>query len=178
MTKNYRSLVDDFAKDFDFKAKKYAIEVETNQGSFTLDLFTDLAPGHCKNILGLAKAGFYDGLKFHRVISGFMIQGGCPSGTGTGGPGFNIDAEFNATPHKAGILSMARAQNPNSAGSQFFVCVADALFLDKQYTAFGKTRDEKSLEVVKSIGKVATDSGDAPLEDVVMTRVTVLETSQ
>ncbi len=176
MTKNYKALVNDFAKDFDFEHKKYAVEIETTMGTFTLDLAPSVAPGHCANLLGLAKAKFYDGLKFHRVIDGFMIQGGCPQGTGTGGPGYNIDAEFNPTPHKAGVLSMARAQNPNSAGSQFFVCVADALFLDRQYTAFGRTRDEESLEVVKNIGQVTTDAHDAPVEEVTIKRMTVLET--
>jgi cyclophilin family peptidyl-prolyl cis-trans isomerase len=173
--KNFKAIVDDYSKDFDFAANKYSVEVKTNKGSFTLDLLPKDAPNHCANLLGLAKAGFYDGLKFHRVIDGFMIQGGCPNGSGTGGPGYTINAEFNNMSHVPGVLSMARAQNPNSAGSQFFVCVADAKFLDKQYTAFGITRDAASLEVVKSIGKVATDAHDAPLEPVTIEKMTIVE---
>ena len=88
-----------------------------------LDMLTDVAPGHCNNMLGLAKIGFYNGLAFHRIIKGFMIQGGCPEGTGTGGPGYTIPAEFNATKHEPGVLSMARTSDPNSAGSQFFICL-------------------------------------------------------
>ena len=175
MSKNYQDEVTAATKDLDFDSKSYDVEFETSMGKFVLELDGKLAPGHCKNMIGLAKAGFYDDLVFHRIIDGFMVQGGCPDGNGTGGPGYQIDAEFNATPHKAGVLSMARAQDPNSAGSQFFVCVADAPFLDNQYTAFGVTKDAESLEVVQKIGLVSTDGSDRPLEDVVMKKVTVVE---
>jgi peptidyl-prolyl cis-trans isomerase B (cyclophilin B) len=112
--------------------------IDTSAGSMTLEFFPDKAPGHVDNFVKLAEKGFYDGTVFHRVIKGFMIQGGCPQGTGTGGPGYKIKAEFNDTPHVRGILSMARSQDPNSAGSQFFICHGDARFLDKNYTAFGR----------------------------------------
>lgn len=161
--------------DLDFANKKYQVNLETNHGDILLDLLPEVAPGHCKNIIGLAKSGFYDGLIFHRVIDGFMIQGGCPQGTGTGNPGYQIDAEFNSTHHAPGVLSMARSNEPNSAGSQFFVCVADAAFLDNQYTAFGKTANEDSLAVAQTIGKTQTDSGDRPLEEVKINKATVIE---
>lgn len=122
--------------------------IKTSYGNMTLEFFPEKAPNHAKNFLDLAKKGFYDGCTFHRVIPGFMIQGGCPnskqdaSGTpGTGGPGYNVDAEFNEISHKRGVLSMARSQDPNSAGSQFFIVVKDSLFLDGQYTAFGRVVD-------------------------------------
>jgi peptidyl-prolyl cis-trans isomerase B (cyclophilin B) len=112
--------------------------IATTEGSMQIEFFHDKAPGHVKNFVDLAEKGFYDGTVFHRVISGFMIQGGCPQGTGTGGPGYTIKAEFNDVHHTRGVLSMARAQDPNSAGSQFFICHGDAGSLDKQYTAFGR----------------------------------------
>ena len=104
-----------------------------------------------------------------------MIQGGCPSGNGTGGPGYTIKAEFNEKPHEPGVLSMARTSDPNSAGSQFFLCLEKVPYLDRQYTAFGKTADASSLEVVKTIGKVKTGSGDAPLQPVVIKEARVVE---
>ncbi len=112
--------------------------LETSEGSMTFEFFGDKAPGHVKNFVDLCEKGFYDGTVFHRVLSGFMIQGGCPDGTGMGNPGYQIKAEFNDTPHVKGILSMARSQDPDSAGSQFFVVHGDASFLDNQYTAFGR----------------------------------------
>ena len=119
--------------------------IETKFGKIEIQFFEDKAPGHVKNFKDLANKGFYDGTIFHRVIPGFMIQGGDPntkgddrSTHGIGGPGYSIKAEFNDTPHKRGILSMARSQDPDSAGSQFFVVVKDSGFLDGQYTAFGK----------------------------------------
>lgn len=160
--------------DVDFENKKYQVVLETSAGEIRLDLLPEVAPEHCKNMIGLAKSGFYDGLIFHRIISGFMIQGGCPQGTGTGGPGYNIDAEFNDTPHVAGVLSMARSANPNSAGSQFFVCLDTHAYLDGQYTAFGRATDD-SMEVVRSIGGVATDGNDRPHEDVTINKATVVE---
>jgi cyclophilin family peptidyl-prolyl cis-trans isomerase len=114
-------------------------------------------------------------VKFHRVIKGFMIQGGCPKGDGTGGPGYTIRAEFNNTPHEAGVLSMARTNDPDSAGSQFFICLERTPHLDRQYSAFGRTADEESLATVKAIGNVATSRGDRPVEDVAVRKVTVTE---
>jgi len=105
-----------------------------------------------------------------------MIQGGCPQGTGTGGPGYQIKAEFNATPHEPGVLSMARTNDPNSAGSQFFICLERVPHLDRQYTAFGRTADAESLAVVKAIGDVRTAAGDRPVEPVTITKVTVKRT--
>ena len=151
--------------DLDFANNNYQIHLETSAGIIQLDLLPEVAPEHCRNMIGLAKIGFYDGLIFHRVIADFMIQGGCPEGTGTGGPGYQIDAEFNPTSHVTGVLSMARAADPNSAGSQFFICLGDTPHLDGQYTAFGKATDD-SLEVVQKIGAMPTKPGDRPVEDV------------
>jgi peptidylprolyl isomerase len=113
--------------------------METTKGKVVIALRPDLAPKHVERIKTLAREGFYDGIVFHRVIEGFMAQTGCPHGTGTGGSKYgNLPAEFNAEPHVRGVCSMARAQNPNSANSQFFICFDDARFLDKQYTVWGK----------------------------------------
>lgn len=160
--------------DVDFENKQYRVHLETTAGGIDLDLFPDVAPEHCKNMIGLARIGFYDGLIFHRVINGFMIQGGCPQGTGTGNPGYQVDAEFNQTPHEEGVLSMARSQNPNSAGSQFFICLGTHSYLDGQYTAFGKATPE-SMDVVKAIGSTPTDGSDRPVEDVTINKATVIE---
>lgn len=153
--------------------------IETKFGSITLRFFPDAAPGHVKNFIDLAKKGFYDGTIFHRVIPGFMIQGGDPiskdpnaRGVGTGGPGYSIKAEFNDKPHKRGTLSMARSANPDSAGSQFFICVADARFLDKQYTVFGEV--ESGMEVVDKIVALPRDRNDKPDERIEM-KVKILE---
>ncbi|WDI31259.1 peptidylprolyl isomerase [Hyphococcus flavus] len=110
-------------------------------GDVTIEMFPEKAPNHVARIKELAEDGFYDGLSAHRVIDGFMAQMGCPRGDGTGGSGQNIDAEFNDVSHQRGVCSMARAQNPNSADSQFFICFDDASFLDGQYTAWGKVVD-------------------------------------
>lgn len=166
--------VENAVKDVDFAKNNYQVKFETSMGDFTLDLWPDVAPGHCKNIMGLASIGFYDNLIFHRIIEGFVIQGGCPSRNGTGGPGYQIDAEFNSRPHEPGVLSMARSQNPNSAGSQFFVCLGRVPHLDNQYTAFGKTTDQASLDVVMKIGSVRTGAGDKPVEDVVIKKASVI----
>jgi cyclophilin family peptidyl-prolyl cis-trans isomerase len=115
--------------------------LETSQGTATIALRPDLAPGHVARIKELARAGFYDGTPFHRVIDGFMAQGGDPTGTGTGGSGKNLKAEFNREPHVRGTCSMARAQSPDSADSQFFICFADAAFLNGKYTVWGKVID-------------------------------------
>ncbi|TWW12789.1 peptidyl-prolyl cis-trans isomerase [Planctomyces bekefii] len=161
--------------NLDFSKFKYQLLLETTMGSIKLDMWPDVAPGHCKNILGLAKIGYYDGLIFHRVVKGFVIQGGCPNGSGTGGPGYTIKAEFNSRPHMPGTLSMARTSDPNSAGSQFFLCLEKVPYLDNQYTAFGQTADDASLEVVRTIGKVRTGAGDRPVEDVTIVKATVSE---
>jgi len=148
-------------------------------GEIVLRFFPHVAPGHVKNFVDLAKKGFYDGTTFHRVIPGFMIQGGDPNSKsadrashGTGGPGYRIKAEFNSTPHKRGILSMARANDPDSAGSQFFICVADANFLDWQYTAFGEV--VSGMDVADKVVSVKRDGRDNPLERIEMT-VTISE---
>ena len=141
------------------------------------ELYPDVAPQSVYNFIDLANHNFYDGLIFHRVIPGFMIQGGCPDGTGMGGPGYCIKGEFfyngvkNELKHKRGILSMARAQSPNSAGSQFFIMHADARHLDGQYAAFGKVTS--GLEVVDAIAGVATNAQDRPLEEQKIASITV-----
>ena len=155
--------------------------IETKFGSITIEFFDDKAPGHVKNFLDLTRKGFYDGTTFHRVIPGFMIQGGCPNTKkypddkgkhGTGGPGYNINAEFNSTKHARGIVSMARASDPNSAGCQFFIVVKDSNFLDNRYTAFGKVTD--GMDVADKIVAVKRDPRDNPFERVEM-KVTVNE---
>jgi peptidyl-prolyl cis-trans isomerase B (cyclophilin B) len=135
----------------------------------------EVAPGHVKNFIALAQIGFYDNVTFHRVIAGFMIQGGCPLGTGTGDGGYKIKAEFNATPHVAGVLSMARANDPNSAGTQFFICLDKHSHLDRQYTAFGKVADEESMKTVRAIGTVKTAS-ERPVDKVTIKKATVKAT--
>ncbi|MBM4250703.1 MAG: peptidylprolyl isomerase [Deltaproteobacteria bacterium] len=172
--KSRKKEVEKAQDSIDFSKYRYQLELDTTLGTVKLDFWPEVAPNHCKNMLGLAMIGFYDNLIFHRVVPGFVIQGGCPSGTGTGGPGYHVDAEFNESPHDPGVLSMARAQDPNSAGSQFFLCLEKVPFLDRQYTAFGKTADDASLAVVQSIGKVKTASGDRPVSDVVIKSAKVL----
>ena len=120
---NVTSKVEEAKKTIDLATKNYVVELDTSKGPIRLTFLPDVAPGHVKNFIALAKIGFYDNLIFHRVISGFMIQGGCPLGTGTGDGGYKIKAEFNKTPHVAGVLSMARSNDPNSAGTQFFICL-------------------------------------------------------
>ena len=116
------------------------VKLETSEGEMVVELWPDVAPLHAENFLKLSREGFYDGLSFHRVLPGFVIQGGCPVGNGTGGPGWTVKAEFNDRPHEKGVLSMARSSDPDSAGSQFFVCLSrdHCRHLDGQYTAFGK----------------------------------------
>ena len=143
--------------------------IETKFGNIELRFFPDDAPKHVDNFLTLARTGFYDGTIFHRVIPGFMIQGGDPltKGTdkslyGTGGPDYKIPSEFNKRPHKRGVLSMARSQDPNSAGSQFFIVVKDSNFLDGQYTVFGEVTE--GIDIVDKIVSQKRDSKDNPLE--------------
>ena len=146
--------------------KKVTITME-NGGVMKGELYEDIAPETVANFEKLAKSGFYDGLTFHRVIPGFMIQGGDPNGTGTGGPGWTIRGEFSANgfrndlKHTEGVLSMARTMDPNSAGSQFFIMVADAPHLDGQYAAFGKITE--GLEVAQEIVEQPRDWSDKPL---------------
>ena len=142
------------------------------------ELYPEKAPNTVNNFISLANKGFYDGLTFHRVIPGFMIQGGCPDGTGMGGPGYSIKGEFaangvkNPLKHKRGVISMARAMNPNSAGSQFFIMHQNGEFLDGQYAAFGKV--VKGMEVVDRIAAVPTDYSDRPRAEQKMKKVTVI----
>ena len=134
------------------------IIMETTKGRIVIELRPDLAPKHVERIKLLAREGFYDGIVFHRVIDGFMAQVGCPHGTGTGGPSYpDLKQEFNAEPHVRGICSMARAQNPNSANSQFFIVFDDARFLDKQYTVWG--------EVVEGMDNVDLIKRGEPVRD-------------
>ena len=147
--------------------------IETKFGNIELKFFPEVAPNHVTNFIELAKKGFYDGTTFHRVIPGFMIQGGDPNSKdpdkskhGTGGPGHTVKAEFNTKPHKRGTLSMARAASPDSAGSQFFICVADAPFLDRQYTVFGEV--VSGLEAVDKIVSQPRDARDNPNERIEM----------
>ncbi len=141
------------------------------------ELYPEIAPNTVNNFISLIKKGFYNGLTFHRVIPGFVIQGGCPEGTGVGGPGYSIKGEFasngikNDLKHTEGVLSMARAMHPNSAGSQFFVMVGDAPHLDRQYAGFGKITE--GLDIALKIAEVKTDPMDKPVEPQVMKEVTV-----
>lgn len=152
------------------------IELE-NKGVIKLELYPEIAPNTVNNFLSLIDKGYYDGLSFHRVIPGFMIQGGCPNGSGVGGPGYVIKGEFsdngfnNPLKHERGVISMARTNAPNSAGSQFFIMVKDSSFLDKQYAAFGKVIE--GMEEADKIVAVDTDRNDKPLTPQVMKKVTV-----
>lgn len=147
--------------------------IETNLGNIELRFFPDIAPKHVENFLALAESGFYDGTIFHRVIPGFMIQGGDPNTKGTdkskygqGGPEHNVKAEFNERSHKRGILSMARSRHPDSAGSQFFIVVKDSPFLDRQYTVFGEV--VSGMDVADKIVSQERDRHDNPLQRIEM----------
>jgi len=134
----------------DYKDAENTLVMETTQGQVVINLRPDLAPNHVARIKELAREGFYDGIVFHRVIEGFMAQTGCPRGTGTGGSGKKLRAEFNAEPHVRGTCSMARAQDPNSGDSQFFICFTDARFLDRQYTVWGEvTEGMENVDKIK-----------------------------
>jgi cyclophilin family peptidyl-prolyl cis-trans isomerase len=150
------------------------VTIQTNHGSIVAEMFMDLAPTTAKNFIDLAKKGYYDGLIFHRVIEGFMIQGGCPEGTGRGGPGYQIRDEFGPglAHDSAGIFSMANA-GPNTGGSQFFITLAPTSWLDGKHAIFGKVTS--GMDVVEAIGKVQTGRSDRPIQDVVMEKVTVIE---
>lgn len=146
--------------------------VQTNQGAFSIELFEDKAPKTTKNFIDLAEKGFYDGVIFHRVIEGFMLQGGDPTGTGRGGPGYNIPDEFHSDlkHSEEGMLSMANA-GPNTGGSQFFVTLAPTSWLDGKHAIFGKVVE--GMEVVRAIGTTPTGPGDQPLQEVVMESVKI-----
>jgi peptidyl-prolyl cis-trans isomerase B (cyclophilin B) len=159
---------------------KVRATIATPHGSMNLEFFADKAPNTVKNFVKLADKGFYNNLSFHRIIKGFMIQGGCPKGTGTGGPGYQIKAEFNDTPHVPGVISMARSQDPDSAGCQFFICHGEAKFLDRQYTAFGRipAGDKESMDTLNKIATlpvVSTGYGEAskPKDKVSIDSITV-----
>ncbi len=152
--------------------------IETNFGKISFKLIPELAPETVRNFEKLAKDGFYDGTLFHRVIPGFMIQGGDPntktdnkSSWGTGGPGYNINAEFSSRSHLRGMVSMARSQDPNSAGSQFFIVTSDSTFLDRQYTVFGEVTE--GMDIADKIVNLERDGNDCPLEKTQMIHVTV-----
>jgi peptidyl-prolyl cis-trans isomerase B (cyclophilin B) len=155
---------------------KIIIEME-NGDRMTGELYPEIAPATVQNFIDLAQKGFYDGLIFHRVIPGFMIQGGCPEGRGTGGPGYSIKGEFsgngfqNDLKHTRGVLSMARSMNPDSAGSQFFLMVADSPHLDGQYAAFGKITE--GMETADRIVSAKRDMSDKPREPQVIKTITV-----
>lgn len=152
--------------------------IETNFGNITMKLFPDLAPETVRNFEELAKSGFYNGTLFHRIIPGFMIQGGDPntktgdkSKWGTGGPGYTIKAEFSSRSHRRGIVSMARAMDPDSAGSQFFIVTTDSTFLDRQYTVFGEVIE--GMDTADKIVNLKRDSNDCPLQEAKMLKVSV-----
>ncbi len=157
--------------------KNPIVTIETNKGTIKVELYPQVAPNTVNNFISLIKKGFYDGTIFHRVIPGFMIQGGDPEGTGMGGPGYSIKGEFsgnhfqNDLKHTKGVLSMARSMSPNSAGSQFFLMTADAPHLDGQYAAFGKVIE--GIEEADRIVAVRRNSSDRPLEEEAMKTVTV-----
>ena len=158
--------------------KNPIITMELNTGkTIKIELYPEIAPNTVNNFISLVKKGYYNGICFHRVISGFMIQGGDPKGTGMGGPGYSIKGEFssngfkNDLKHTRGVISMARTQMPNSAGSQFFIMHEDAPYLDGQYAAFGKVIE--GIEAVDEIANTKTDWQDRPYEDMIMNKVLV-----
>jgi peptidyl-prolyl cis-trans isomerase B (cyclophilin B) len=154
-------------------AKTYTATIDTDAGTMVAELYPKIAPQTVNSFVFLAKEGFYDGIIFHRVIPGFMIQGGDPTGTGTGGPGYSLKAEFNETKHEKGILSMARSQSPDSAGSQFFVMHDRAEHLDGKYTAFGKVT--QGLEVIDKIVNAPKDGNDRPANPVKIKSIKIEE---
>lgn len=163
----------DFKNKNQDELKAYKALIKTKFGNIKLEFFPDIAPNHVKNFLGLASEKFYDGTTFHRVIPGFMIQGGCPNSkkpnspmVGMGNPGYAIDAEFSEKPHKRGILSMARSSDPNSAGSQFFIVHKDAPHLNGSYSVFGQV--EEGIDVVDKIAEVETNREDKPINPIKM----------
>ena len=164
----------DFKKDEgESKVANRIAVFDTNMGEFEVELFEDKTPITTKNFIDLAQEGFYDGVIFHRIIDGFMIQGGDPTGTGMGGPGYTIEDEFTPelTHESEGILSMANTGRPHTGGSQFFITLAATPWLDGHHTVFGKVI--KGMEVVREIGHVQTGPQDRPLHDVVINKITI-----
>ena len=153
--------------------KNYTATIETTEGTITAELYPKIAPQTVNAFVFLARDGFYEGVIFHRVIPGFMIQGGDPTGTGTGGPGYKLKAEFNNMKHERGVLSMARTADPNSAGSQFFVMHANSPHLDNQYTAFGKATG--GLDVIDKIANAPRGAQDRPKNPAKITKITINE---
>lgn len=158
-------------------AKKEAAQyptarIETTHGTFEVELWNDVAPRHSENFQKLARKGFYNGVIFHRILKGLVIQGGCHDGNGTGGPGWTVKAEFNNRPHEPGVLSMARSAHPDSGGSQFFVCLTreNCKHLDGQYTAFGRVTS--GMDVVNKIAAVECNRDGMPKSPPKMTKVT------
>ena len=149
--------------------------IETSSGPITVELWDDVAPNHVANFLKLASNGFYNGLNFHRIIPGFVLQGGCPDGNGMGGPGWTVAAEFNDREHHEGVLSMARSNDPDSAGSQFFVCLGrdHCQHLDGNYTAFGAVVE--GIEAVRDIAAAEVGPGDVPVSPQTMTSVCAVD---
>jgi peptidyl-prolyl cis-trans isomerase B (cyclophilin B) len=159
------------------------VTIHTEAGDMRIEFFPNKAPQHVENFIDLAEKGFYDNKTFHRIVDGFMIQGGCPRGDGTGDGPRRLKAEFNDTPHVRGVVSMARAADPNSASCQFFICLDDARFLDRQYTAFGRLADEESVRTLLVIGKTPTkDNGygekSKPKQPVKITKMSVQEVEE
>jgi peptidyl-prolyl cis-trans isomerase B (cyclophilin B) len=152
---------------------KYRVVLETNRGTMEAEMWPDVAPNHVRNFLDLAYTGFYDGKTFHRVIPGFMIQGGDPTGTGTGNGPRRLKAEFSDKPHEKGVLSMARSSDPNSASCQFFVMHERSPHLDGQYSAFGKVTS--GVDVVDKIAKSKTRPGDKPVEPQTIVKARVVK---
>lgn len=168
-----------FTKEEIKKMSETRAAIETKFGNIEIRFFPDVAPNHVNNFIDLARKGFYNGTTFHRVIPGFMIQGGDPNSKsedrsrhGMGNPGYSVKAEFNEKSHKRGILSMARSADPDSAGSQFFICVSDSAFLDRQYTVFGEV--VSGMDAADKIVNQARDRRDNPLERVEM-KVKIVE---
>jgi peptidyl-prolyl cis-trans isomerase B (cyclophilin B) len=159
------------------------VRIQTEVGDMVAEFFPDKAPRHVENFIKLAREGFYDGTRFHRVIPGFMIQGGCPNtkdgangSPGTGDPGYKIDAEFNDVKHVRGVFSMARSQDPNSAGSQFFICHDAASSLDGKYTAFGRLLEgEDTLDAIVGAPCKPGGEGSSPVEPVMVVKMTVVD---
>ena len=158
-----------------------SVNIETNHGNISFDLLPDLAPETVRNFVKLTKDGFYDGTLFHRVIPGFMIQGGDPNTKnpsmkgqwGMGGPGYNVKAEFSSRSHLRGIVSMARSTDPDSAGSQFFIVTKDSTFLDREYTVFGEVT--QGMDVADKIVNLPRDQTDCPQQEAKMIKVTISE---
>jgi peptidyl-prolyl cis-trans isomerase B (cyclophilin B) len=155
------------------KTKKYSVTIETTAGTIVADLFPDVAPHHVNSFVFLARDGYYDGVIFHRVIPGFMVQGGDPTGTGSGGPGYQLPAEFNKKKHTRGVLSAARTSDPNSAGSQFFLMHEASPHLDGQYSVFGQATS--GLEIIDKIVNAPRDRNDRPKEPTTIKSITVTE---